>query len=360
MDLNSSFDSTASSVSLSCCQSLCDLLRELPLPKPIHNSNHKLINNNSNQNILENIELSHGLENALIYAKQQLNDLVFDDLIFDSNINQSMSPLVMNLSLKGVFNSNHFENNSLETIEPSIETHLEFNQNLELIQELNENNLNDVELDDNYSSLGDRVKQRQRQQMTQQSNNTFVRQQPQQQQQQQQQQDISNCLIAEKKTSSKTSRNDVKDIVLNFEYILNEIMEENENEFIENNENNSGFDLKIELKELKELMSLSSKLKHSNRMKELETKLSSKLYSFLSLLTNQMIVWFSKFKTQEMNEDLTQDNNYFWQLLINASKMSLNIMTSKNMSSRVVLFEELLEIIINFLVSFILNIIIIY
>jgi hypothetical protein len=136
-------------------------------------------------------------------------------------------------------------------------------------------------------------------------------------------------------------------------------MEENENEFIENNENNSGFDLKIELKELKELMSLSSKLKHSNRMKELETKLSSKLYSFLSLLTNQMIVWFSKFKTQEMNEDLSQDN-YFWQLLINASKMSLNIMTSKNMSSRVVLFEELLEIIINFLVSFILNIIIIY
>jgi hypothetical protein len=42
------------------------------------------------------------------------NDLVFDDLIFDSNTNQSMSPLVMNLSLKRAFNP--LNNNSYETI----------------------------------------------------------------------------------------------------------------------------------------------------------------------------------------------------------------------------------------------------
>jgi hypothetical protein len=42
------------------------------------------------------------------------NDLVFDDLIFDSNTNQSMSPLVMSLSLKRVFNP--LNNNSYETI----------------------------------------------------------------------------------------------------------------------------------------------------------------------------------------------------------------------------------------------------
>ena len=424
-----SFDTTpAASVSLACCQSLCDLLKELPLPTPTSTAT-SCLSSRLNPSVCQNFALINTqLETALSVAKQQLADLVFNDVSDANNANSAaaMSPLAMQMSMKGLFfgqqnNNNWNESNSLETIEPSLRLDA-FDDSLKLIDDCLQNDCNDTDVkyfnnsavsestEDSYSSLGERVKSRQRQHnstptvvSTEQnsnssttpttthrrndrledvvsvSNNTLMnisddKPQRQERHDRAERQERPPKSSKERKSHSthknsnhSTNNHNIshdfqnKDSLVSFEMIVSKLMsdcvDDRNDSDSEDDErkNDMSFDLRIDLKELNLLMSLSSKLKHSNKTKDLETRLSSKLTSFLSLLTNKMIVWFSKFKETEEylnNSDdgfQSSDDNHFWQLLINASKMSLNLMTSKAMSSRVVLFEELLEIIINFL-----------
>ena len=425
-----SFDTTpAASVSLACCQSLCDLLKELPLPTPTANSS-SCLSSRLNPNVCQNFALINSqLEAALSVAKQQLADLVFNDTNDTSQTPNAaaMSPLAMQMSMKGLFfghNNNWNESNSLETIEPSLRLD-SFDDSLKLIDDCLQNDCNDTDVkyfnnsgvsesnEDSYSSLGERVKSRQRQhnptpvavvepttnstthrprseEVVVQTNNTnnvnavnnsCVEDKPQRQERQErhERQERQPKASKERKSHStyknsnhSTNNHNIshdfqnKDSLVSFEMIVNKLMSDcvddrndsnSDDDEDDDRKNDMSFDLRIDLKELNLLMSLSSKLKHSNKTKDLENRLSSKLTSFLSLLTNKMIVWFSKFKETEeyLNQSSddtypqSSDDNVFWQLLINASKMSLNLMTSKGMSSRVVLFEELLEIIINFL-----------
>ncbi|CAG2169560.1 unnamed protein product [Oppiella nova] len=409
----------AASVSLACCQSLCDLLKELPLPGPTLPTADQCLSARNNQLICEDLSLLDGqLESALIAAKQQLQDLVFVDAVVAPSVVASspMSPLALQLSLKGLFwttgvsaaNNCWPEANSLETIEPSIRTQLELTENLKLINEL-QNDCNDADVkyfqhndcnEDSYSSLGERVKSRQRQHNHSSASQdvvivppvvpedsvvscvvppvVVVESTPRQERQERQPKATPKVTPnrshnSHKSRSNSTTNHSIKDNIchdfqnkdslVSFEFILNKLMSDcvdDDNDSTDDDDDNRhhkndmSFDLRIDLKELNALMSLSSKLKHSNRMNDLEGRMSSKLSSFLSLLTNKMTVWFSKFKENEefLSSDdtsMSSDDNHYWQLLINASKMALNIMTSKGMSSRVVLFEELLEIIINFL-----------
>lgn len=394
---NLTFEATpAASVSLACCQSLCDLLRELPLPSAAHEHSACLSSRAVNH---QNLAAMHAqLEAALGAAKAQLAELVFPLETTPGTTPlttpQAMSPLALHLSLKGVFGNAFIESNSLETIEPSLKTSLGFDDSLKLIDDCLQNtaeeymSFNDTnDANDDYSSLGDRVKSRRQQETTPRRHddapaaapttpaNHVTEERHVEKVKEKKEKKSREREKREPKTETKSHKNhsldqiQSKDSLAAFEALVSRLMSDSverdasddaSDDTDDERNDRIAFDLRIDARDLNHLMALSSKLKHANKAKEVEARLGPKLTSFLSLLTNKMIVWFSKFKesddptTPAETRETTHDDNPFWQLLVNASKMALNLMTARGMSSRVTLFEELLETVVNF-VSFNLN-----
>ena len=187
---SSTFDANmASSVTLACCQSLCDVLTELPLPTAVvDKSTHTRtliaggLNVSTRNGLLSNLSLVPQLQQSLFHAKQQLNDITFlssatsspsyfqqQNIVSPSNAdpNQQPSQLLHELLSQGCFcnsqspsmfnqhaahqnipNTNSTSNvcsnlndlnADLQTIEPSIDKHM---------SDLHQNLMNDLINDD--------------------------------------------------------------------------------------------------------------------------------------------------------------------------------------------------------------------
>ncbi|OTF74135.1 hypothetical protein BLA29_001831, partial [Euroglyphus maynei] len=102
-----SFDANmASSVTLACCQSLCDVLTELPLPTAVQDkSSHTRslitglnVNMTSARNtLLNDLTMVPQIQQALFMAKQHLNDVTFH-LNHSHHTNSSTSPVTTGTS----------------------------------------------------------------------------------------------------------------------------------------------------------------------------------------------------------------------------------------------------------------------
>jgi cohesin loading factor subunit SCC2 len=118
------------------------------------------------------------------------------------------------------------------------------------------------------------------------------------------------------------------------------------------------FDISLSGSTLLHLVNLTAKLKRSNQMKQMP---SSKLTNLLTVLTHQLAIQSASLKDKKReqpdddDEDSSQQSNYKvlmdkFELCCDCCLVSLNIMTSKGMCSRVYL-EECIEQIIAFLNS---------
>ncbi|KAH9414368.1 hypothetical protein DERP_012017 [Dermatophagoides pteronyssinus] len=145
-----------------------------------------------------------------------------------------------------------------------------------------------------------------------------------------------------------------------------------------NHMNGMSFNVSIDSDQLKEIMILSAKLKQTNRIGEIERK---KLILFLTILSNQLNIWLTRYKSKSSvaamshhhndssqmnnNSDNNDDDNenerqHYWELCCNASQSALHLMTSttQNQSSssssgsdqtQLISLEELIEVIVDFL-----------
>lgn len=123
-----------------------------------------------------------------------------------------------------------------------------------------------------------------------------------------------------------------------------------------NHMNGMSFDVNITPEHLKEIMGLSAKLKQNNRVSEVERK---KIILFLTVLSNQMNIWFSRYKSMASanhEEDYYEDaeeREHYWELCCNASQSALHIMTSvsnnRSDTNSIISHEEFIEVIVDFL-----------
>ncbi|UXI19551.1 hypothetical protein NH340_JMT05494 [Sarcoptes scabiei] len=134
----------------------------------------------------------------------------------------------------------------------------------------------------------------------------------------------------------------------------------NSYEDFDNHVNGLTFNVTIDAEQIKEIMILSAKIKQSNRVNEIERK---KLILFLTVLSNQLNLWFTRYKSKtsailassndECNDyEEIEERAYYWELCCNASQSALHIMTStsnQNEQSNLISLEELIEVTVDFI-----------